>query len=115
MLGPAPGPAPTSPSYDRAPSTSSSHSPVESPDESNSAPVKRKPSVVAPSQSPPPQAKKYDILIELIIAVASTAVLTFVLVALLFLCCFRRNRGPRDGPRDEGQFLHLAALSPGKG
>ncbi|KAG2325106.1 hypothetical protein Bca4012_039595 [Brassica carinata] len=117
-LGPAPGPAPTSPSYDRAPSSSpsqpSSHSPVESPDESDSSPVKRKPSVVAPSQSPPPpQAKKYDILKELIIAVASTAVLTFFLVALLFLCCFRCNRDPRDGPRDDGQFLHLADSSPG--
>ncbi|CAN6933483.1 unnamed protein product [Brassica oleracea] len=118
-LGPAPrltpGPAPTSRNYDRAPSTSpsqpSSHSP---PDESNSAPVKRKPSVVAPSPSVVlSPAKKYDILMELIIAVASTAVLTFFLVALLFLCCFRRNRGPRDGPRDEGQFLHLVDLSPG--
>ncbi|KAH0873392.1 hypothetical protein HID58_070754 [Brassica napus] len=117
-LGPAPrltpGPAPTSRNYDRAPSTSpsqpSSHSP---PDESNSAPVKRKPSVVAPSPSVVlSPAKKYDILMELIIAVASTAVLTFFLVALLFLCCFRRNRGPRDGPRDEGQFLHLVDLSP---
>lgn len=49
---------------------------------------------------------------KLIIAVASTAVLTFVLVALMFLCCFRRNRnndvGPRDGPRDEGPLLRLS-------
>ncbi|KAJ0255245.1 Formin [Hirschfeldia incana] len=116
-LGPTPAPAPTSGSYDRAPSSSpsqpSSHAPVESPDESDSSPVKRKPSVVAPSQSPPPpQAKKYDILMELIIAVASTAVVTFFLVALLFLCCFRRNGSPRDGPRDEG-FQHLADSSPG--
>ncbi|KAF8046779.1 hypothetical protein N665_3434s0003 [Sinapis alba] len=108
---PTPGPAPTSPSQP----SSSSHSPVESPDESDSSPVKRKPRVVAPSQSPPPppQAKKYGILMELIIAVASTAVITFFLVALLFLCCFRHNRGPRDGPRDEPQFLHLADVSPG--
>ncbi|XP_009144719.1 formin-like protein 3 [Brassica rapa] len=109
-LGPAPrltpGPAPST-----SPSQPSSHSP---PDESNSAPVKRKPSVVAPSPSVVlSPAKKYDILMQLIIAVASTAVLTFFLVTLLFLCCFRRNRSPRDGPRDEGQFLHLVDLSPG--
>ncbi|CDY08280.1 BnaA05g13390D [Brassica napus] len=109
-LGPAPrltpGPAPST-----SPSQPSSHSP---PDESNSAPVKRKPSVVAPSPSVVlSPAKKYDILMQLIIAVASTAVLTFFLVTLLFLCCFRRSRSPRDGPRDEGQFLHLVDLSPG--
>ncbi|CAH8358434.1 unnamed protein product [Eruca vesicaria subsp. sativa] len=116
---PTPGPSPASRSYDRAPSSSpsqpSSHSPVESPDESNSAPVKRKPSAAPPSQSVP--GKKYNILKELIIAVASTAVLTFFLVALLFLCCFRPNRGdtagPRNGARDEGQFLHLVDLTAG--
>lgn len=129
-LGPAAGLAPSPYSYDLAPSSSPSqpsYSPAETPDGSKSGPSKRKPSVVAPSQSvpgpppppPPPTrpAKKNDILMELIIAVASTAVLTFVLVALLFLCCFRRNRsnavGSRDGPRDEGPLLHLVDLSAG--
>ncbi|KFK24099.1 hypothetical protein AALP_AAs65529U000400 [Arabis alpina] len=126
-LGPAssfaPGYAPSPRSYDLiAPSSSPSQrsdSPVESPVKSKPGPSKKKPSVIAPSRSvpgppPPTETKKINILKELIIAVVSTAALTLFLVALLFLCCFRRNRGnavgSRNGPRDEGPLLHLVDL-----
>ncbi|KAL1220624.1 Formin-like protein 5 [Cardamine amara subsp. amara] len=122
--GSAPGPAPVPLSYDFvAPASSPNEPPAETPVKSKPGPSKRKPSV-APSQSvpgppPPPHGeKKNDFLMKLIIAVASTAVLTFVLVALMFLCCFKRNRNnavgdPRYGPRDEGPLLRLSNLSAG--
>ncbi|EOA18789.1 hypothetical protein CARUB_v10007403mg [Capsella rubella] len=123
--GLAPGPAPNPSSYDLAAPASAptpnqpSASPAETPYEDLSpGPSEEEPSVVAPSQSVPgppplPREKKDDILMKLIIAVASTAVLTFVLVALMFLCCFRRNSNNAvgHGPRDEGPLLHLSTGS----
>ncbi|XP_010449960.1 PREDICTED: formin-like protein 3 [Camelina sativa] len=124
--GPAPrlgpGPAPTPSSYDLAAPASAptpnkpSDSPADTQDDDFSpGPSEEKPSV-APSRSvpgppPPPKEKKDDILMKLIIAVASTALLTFALVALMFLCCFRCNRKNANGPRDEGPLLRLSTGS----